>query len=166
MSKIEEVFLRSKAFNPNFSLISIKTTLKNLTNPFYNTLYLQMAGSTRQQKVAKLIQKELGIIFQQDKKGLLGNAFISLAEVKINPDLSVARVYVSMLLEKDKESILKNINHHKKEIRKELGLRIGKQVRIIPELIFVVDEVEENAQRIEALIKSLNIPPAEDSKSP
>jgi ribosome-binding factor A len=118
-----------------------------------------MSGTTRQQKYARLIQKEISDIFQKDKKGILENAFITLADVRVSPDLSVAKIYISMLLEKDKERVLEKINTRKKETRKELGDRIGKQVRIIPELVFYIDEVEENAQRIEEIIKNLNIPP-------
>ena len=118
-----------------------------------------MSGTTRQQKYARLIQKEISDIFQRDKKGILENAFITLADVKVSPDLSVAKIYISMLLAKDKERVLEKINSRKREIRKELGEKIGKQVRIIPELVFYIDEVEENAQRIEELIKNLNIPP-------
>jgi len=118
-----------------------------------------MSGTTRQQKYAKLIQKELSDIFQRDKRGILDNAFTSIADVRINPDLSVAKVFISMLLAKDKEKVLEKINKHKSEIRKALGDKIGKQVRIVPELIFIKDEVEENASRIDDLIKNLNIPP-------
>jgi len=119
-----------------------------------------MAGSTRQQKFAKLIQKELSDIFQRDKRGILDNAFITIADVRVSPDLGLARVYISMMLAKDKNAVLEKINDRKKEIRKSLGDRIGKQVRVIPELVFYIDEVEENAQRIEALIRDLHIPPA------
>lgn len=119
-----------------------------------------MGESTRQQKYSKLIQKELSEIFLRDKRGILDNAFITIADVRMSPDLSVARVYISMLLAKEKEKVLANINSHKSEIRKALGNRIGKQVRIIPELVFYKDEVEENASRIEELIKNLNIPPS------
>ncbi|HEY9049150.1 MAG TPA: 30S ribosome-binding factor RbfA [Ohtaekwangia sp.] len=118
-------------------------------------------SSTRQLKYSKLIQKELSEIFQRDKKGFLDNAFITLADVKMSPDLSVAKVYISMMLAKDKQKTLEKINLHKKEIRRALGEKIGKQVRIIPELIFYIDEVEENAQRIDDLIKNLHIPPAD-----
>ena len=118
-------------------------------------------SSTRQLKYGKLIQKELSDIFQQDKKGILDNTLVTLAEVKVSADLSIAKVYISMMLAKDKQKTIDRINLHKKEIRKALGDRIGKQVRIVPELIFYVDEVEENAQRMEDLIRSLNIPPAE-----
>lgn len=120
-----------------------------------------MAGTTRQQKFGRLIQKELSEIFQRDKKGILDNAFVTIADVKMSPDLGVARIFISMMLAKNKEKTLEKLNLHKKEIRKALGEKIGKQVRIIPELIFFIDEVEENAQRIEDLIKNLNIPPAD-----
>jgi ribosome-binding factor A len=122
---------------------------------------IRMAGTTRQQKFSRLIQKELSDVFQRDRKGILDNTFITIADVKVSPDLSVARIFISMTLAKDKEKTLEKLNLHKREIRKALGEKIGKQVRIIPELIFIVDEVEENAQRIENLIKNLNIPPAE-----
>ena len=120
-----------------------------------------MAGSTRQQKFGKLVQKELSDIFQRDKRGILDNAFISISDVTMSADLSVARVYISMMLAKDKNVILEKLNRGKGEIRKALGTRIGKQVRVIPELIFIVDETEENAHRIEELIKNLHIPPAD-----
>jgi ribosome-binding factor A len=118
-----------------------------------------MTSSTRQLKFARLIQKEVSDIFQRDKRGILENAFVTIADVKVSPDLSVAKIYVSMMLEKDKPHILERINKRKSEVRKALGDRIRKQVRIIPELVFFIDEVEENAMRIESLIDSLNIPP-------
>jgi len=121
-----------------------------------------MSGTTRQQKYAKLLQKELSEIFQRDKKGILENTFVTIADVRVSTDLSIAKVYTSMMLAKDKNKTLEKINLRKKEIRKELGERIGKQVRIVPELIFFIDEVEENANRIEDIIKNLHIPPAKE----
>ena len=117
-----------------------------------------MSGTVRQQKYNKLIQKELSDIFLKDKRGILGNAFITIADVRISPDLSVAKVYLSMTLVKDKKAVLHSIELHKSEIRKALGDRIRNQARIVPALVFFIDEVEENAQRIEDLIKNRNIP--------
>lgn len=123
-----------------------------------------MSGTVRQQKYGRLVQKELSAIFQRDKRGILDNEMITIAEVKMSPDLSVAKVYISMMLAKDKDKTLERLNTHKGEVRKALGQSIGKQVRIIPELIFIIDEVEENALRIESLINSLNIPPSDEDK--
>lgn len=120
-----------------------------------------MSGTVRQQKFAKLIQKELSEIFQRDKRGFLDNAFISIVEVRVSPDLGVAKVYISMMLAKDKQAIMGKLDVHKKEIRKALGEKIRNQARIVPELVFILDEVEENAMKMDELIKSLNIPPAE-----
>lgn len=120
-----------------------------------------MAGSTRQQKFGRLIQKELSDIFQRDKRGILDNTLISISDVSMSPDLGVAKVYISMMLAKDKAQTLEKLNRGKGEIRKALGERIRKQVRVVPELIFIIDETEENAFKIEELIKNLNIPPAD-----
>jgi ribosome-binding factor A len=120
-----------------------------------------MSSTVRQQKYNKLIQKELSDIFLKDKRSILDQAFITIAEVKMSPDLSVAKVYISMTLAKDKNTTLDRLNSHKSEIRKALGDKIRKQVRIIPELAFFIDEVEENAQRLEDLINKLHIPKEE-----
>jgi ribosome-binding factor A len=125
-----------------------------------------MSSTVRQQKFARLIQKELSDIFQRDKRGFLDNAFITIAEVRVSPDLSVAKVYISMMLAKDKQAILDKLDLHKKEIRKALGDKIRNQARIIPELAFFIDEVEENALRMDEILKGLNIPPASGENEP
>lgn len=90
----------------------------------------------------------------------MGNAFITIVDVRVSPDLSLAKIFISMMLTRDKRGVLEKLYSHKKEIRKALGERIRNQARIIPELAFFIDEVEEKAQRMDDLIKSLNIPPA------
>jgi len=120
-----------------------------------------MSGTLRQQKFGKLVLKELSDIFQRDKRGVLENTFITITDVLVSPDLGIARVYVSMMLVKDKQAVLDKINKHKSEIRKTLGERIRKQVRIIPDLVFFIDELEEKATKMDALIDSLKIPSAQ-----
>ncbi|MEM6359558.1 MAG: 30S ribosome-binding factor RbfA [Bacteroidota bacterium] len=117
-----------------------------------------MSETTRQQKFSRLIQRDLSAIIQKDKMGIFSNTFVTIADVKMSPDLGVAKIYLSMLLVKDKQHMLDLVNRHKSEIRRELGRLIGKQVRIIPELIFYVDEVEENATRIDQIIDNLDVP--------
>ena len=84
----------------------------------------------------------------------------------MSPDLSVAKVYLSMMLAKDKQAVMDRINLRKKEIRKALGDTIRKQVRIIPELAFFIDELEEKAIKMDALIDSLKIPPSPPVSDP
>lgn len=115
--------------------------------------------SQRQRKFARLIQKELGEIFQRDRIGVGSKHFFTVMEVKMSPDLSVAKVFISFMLDGDKEGTFELLNDKKNEIRNQLGRRIGGQVRRVPELIFYIDEVEENAIRLEEILNKLDIPP-------
>ena len=115
--------------------------------------------SKRQQKHAKLIQKELGDIFQKEAKHLIGKAMITITRVMVSPDLGFAKVYVSFLLA-DPKSTYELINDHKKEIRLHLSKRIGKSVRVIPEIAFFQDDSATYAQYMDKVISDLNIPPA------
>lgn len=143
----------------------LKKPFARLRSQVHSILYLcDMSGTVRQQKFARLIQKELSDIFQKDKRGILSNKMVTIPEVKMSPDLGVAKVYIGMMLVDNKQALLESLNQRKSEVRKDLGSRIKKQVRIIPELIFYIDEVEENAMRIESLINSLNIPPAKNQE--
>jgi ribosome-binding factor A len=122
-----------------------------------------MKESKRQLKFSKLIQKDLGNLFQQDTKNLFGRAFITVTSVKMSPDLGLAKVYLSFLQVTNSKEMLEKINSHKKEIRKMLGQKIGKQVRIIPDLMFYFDDSAEYAARMDELISNLKIPPANES---
>ncbi len=122
--------------------------------------------STRQQKYARLIQKELGEIFQRDTKHLFGKAFITITLVKMSPDLGFAKIYISMFLVENRAEMLATINGQKSQIRKLLGQKIGKQVRIVPEIAFFIDDTEDHAQKMDTLISSLDIPPADEDEEP
>ncbi len=120
--------------------------------------------SVRQKKFASLLQKEIAEIFQRDVKHLLPNNIISIQMIEVSPDLSVAKIYLGMLMSNNKRDTFDTINTHKSEIRKALGKRIGKQVRRVPELIFYLDEGAEHARHIEQILNQLDIPPAEEDE--
>ncbi|MDX1903603.1 MAG: 30S ribosome-binding factor RbfA [Thermonemataceae bacterium] len=120
-----------------------------------------MAETKRQQKFARLIQKELADIFQSDVKHLFSGLFITITTVKVSPDLSLAKIYLTFLNQKDKEGTLADIEEKNKVIRMELSKRIGKQVRIIPELHFYLDDTAEYASKIENIFEKIEIPPAD-----
>ena len=115
----------------------------------------------RQQKFGRQIQKDLSDIFQKEFKMLFGNGMVTVTEVKISPDLSVARCYLSFLLIDDREAVMDQIELQNKAIRNALANRIRKQVRIIPNLVFFLDDTAAYAAKIEALLEGLVIPPAE-----
>ncbi|MBA3705967.1 MAG: 30S ribosome-binding factor RbfA [Bacteroidetes bacterium] len=109
--------------------------------------------STRQLKVSRLIQKELGEIFQRETRIFFGNVLITVTQVRVSPDLGIAKVYVSLFNSPDNKALLKSIQAHTKEIRIKLSERIKKQVRIIPNLVFFQDDSLDYAMRIDELLK-------------
>ncbi|MDF2454213.1 MAG: rbfA [Cytophagaceae bacterium] len=116
--------------------------------------------STRQQKFSRMIQKELAELFLKDTKSLFGNTYVSVNTVRMSPDLSVAKIYLSFLSTTDKQAELKKIRVNTKVVRKMLGDKLKKQIRIIPELIFMLDDGVDYAIHINNLISKLDIPPA------
>jgi ribosome-binding factor A len=121
-----------------------------------------MNESKRQKTLAKQIQRDLSDIFLQHKDKFNGR-FITITEVKISGDLSVAKVFVSGLLNKTENSgLVELLDENKSYIRKELGKIIKNSVRIVPDLRFVLDDTEVSANSMEELIAKLEIPPAKD----
>lgn len=108
--------------------------------------------STRQNKVSRLLQKDLGEIFQRELSSTFGKAMITVTKVSVTSDLSVAKTYLSLFATSDKEALLESIQKHSGEIRYKLGKRIGKQVRIIPELHFYLDDSLDYIENIEKLL--------------
>jgi ribosome-binding factor A len=108
--------------------------------------------TTRQNKIARLIQKELSDIFQQQTQATRG-ILVSVSAVRISPDLSIARVYLSVFPSNRSEEIVNNINGNMKSIRYELGTRVRHQLRIIPELKFFVDDSLDYIEKIDELLK-------------
>lgn len=116
--------------------------------------------SKRQQKVARQLQKDLSEIFQREVPHLFNGAFITVTSVRVSPDLSVARVYLSFLATKNKEMLLASIREHSRTIRQHLGDRVRHQLRIVPELNYFIDDTAEYAEKMDKLFAGLDIPPA------
>ena len=108
---------------------------------------------TRQNKIARLLQKELSMIFQEQTRSLHG-VMVSVTRVKISPDLSVCTAYLSVFPSEKSEEIVQNITKNEKQIRYELGTRIRYQLRIVPELRFFVDDSLDYIDRIDELLKN------------
>ena len=133
--------------------------------------------TTRQNKISRLIQQDLGDIFLKEMKPKIGNSLITVTKVRVTSDLSIARVYISIFPVGDmpvthgspmhpaKETIIQPqkattqlvidaILTHAADIRRRLGLREGKQLRIIPNLEFYLDDTLDYIENIEKLLKN------------
>ena len=108
--------------------------------------------TTRQQKIARRIQKELGDIFQRQTQAMHG-VLVSVSAVRISPDMSVCRVYLSVFPSERSAEIVDNVNKNMRQIRYELGTRVRYQLRIIPELRFFVDDSLDYIDHIDELLK-------------
>lgn len=109
--------------------------------------------STRQQKISRLIQKELGVIFQQESRTLFQGAMITVTKVQITKDLAIARANLSLFGTKDKNALLENIRHHARELRHLLARQVHDQLRVMPELQFFLDDSLDYIDNIDQILK-------------
>ena len=109
--------------------------------------------TTRQQKVARQIQKDLGNFFMQATRDVTQSKLITVTIVRMSPDLSLAKVYLSIFPSDHAADFLNNLQHHTKHIRLELGKKVRHQLRIVPELAFFIDDSLDYAERIDELLK-------------
>ncbi len=109
--------------------------------------------STRQYKVSRLLQKELGEIFQRKGKSIFAGKMITVTEVRITPDLGQARVFLSIFPATEKALFDKTMGEHTQHIRHELAMRIRHQLRMVPELQFFLDDSLDYIENIDRLLK-------------
>lgn len=107
--------------------------------------------TTRQNKIARLLQKELSGMFQRQTAAMPG-VLVSVSKCRVSPDMSVCRGYLSVFPSERAEEIVGNINANVKSVRFELGKRVRMQLRIIPELKFFVDDSLDYDERIGELL--------------
>ena len=108
--------------------------------------------TTRQNKVSRLLQKELGKYLQRTGSGLTGGKMVTVTVVRISPDLGVAKIYLSIFPGDGAQEALQAISDKAGLFRKEMGLRLRNQLRHIPELAFFLDDSLDYIDRIENLL--------------
>ena len=107
---------------------------------------------TRQNRIARLLQKELSLIFQSQTR-LMHGVMVSVTRTRVSPDLSICTAYLSVFPSDKGEELLKNIEANTETIRYALGTRVQNQLRIIPELRFFIDDSLDYIERIDELLK-------------
>ena len=107
---------------------------------------------TRQNKIARLLQKELSVIFQEQTRAMHG-VMVSVTQTKISPDLSICTAYLSIFPSERGEELLQNIEKNNQQIRYTLGQRVRYQLRIVPELRFFIDDSLDYIDHIDELLR-------------
>jgi len=109
--------------------------------------------SVRQEKIANVIKQELGRYFQQNAVSICKGAMVTVTTVRMSPDLSIAKVYISIFGGKDNEDSFNHISENSKYIRHELSQVVKNQLRKTPELHFYLDDSFDYAKKIDNLLK-------------
>ena len=109
--------------------------------------------STRQLKVGKEFQKHMAEIIRSKGMAAFGGALVSVSGVKVSPDLSVAKIYVSVFPSEKAEAVMGSLEENTRALRGELGAKVGKQLRIVPEIVFYLDSSLDYVEHVEELLK-------------
>ena len=114
---------------------------------------MEKPASKRQLKVGREIQKDLAEIIRAKGMAAFDGAMVTVSEVRVSPDLSVAKTYVSIFPSEKQDTVMAILNENNKALRGELGRAVGKQLRIVPEIVFYLDTSLDYAAHIEELLK-------------
>ena len=107
----------------------------------------------RQNKMNSLLTREMAVVFQQQGRTLMPGGMITVTGVRVSPDLGVAKVYLSLFPSKDSAAVLDHVKDHMHHLRGELGRRVGRHLRVIPELLAYLDDSLDRAEEIDRLLK-------------
>lgn len=109
-------------------------------------------GTIRQNKIEKVIQEELSTVFQRNSRDLCLGSMVTVTVVRVTPDLSLVRVYLSIFAGPPKEEVFANIQENKGKIRGEIGRKL-KSMHHVPDLTFYIDDSLDYAEKIDQLLK-------------
>ena len=129
------------------------SSFAGLTGESPNSSNMDKPASTRQLKVAREIQRDLSEIIRSRGMAAFGGAMVTVSEVRISPDLSIAKAFVSIFPSDRAPQVMKMLEDEKRTLRGELGRRVASQLRIVPEIDFHLDTTLDYAEHIEELLK-------------
>lgn len=116
--------------------------------------YLRTMESTRQKKVNRLLQRDLGSYFQQNGTNYAKGSMITVTGVRVSPDLGLAKVYLSIFGGEEPQDVVNLISKRTKEVRRDLAARVRNQLRVTPDLNFYLDDSLDHIENIDDLLKN------------
>ncbi len=114
-----------------------------------------MNESNRQRKVAQIIQEDMAELFRKQASESKQQFLVTVSDVKVTADLSIAKIYLSIFPQEYRKPIMKEIEENKASYRNYLGQKMAKQVRVIPDLNFYLDTSLDDVEKIERELKGL-----------
>ncbi|SFT59618.1 ribosome-binding factor A [Chryseobacterium formosense] len=120
-----------------------------MSNSNKNSKFAELMESNRQRKVAQIIQEDFAELFRKQASESKQSILVSVSDVKVTPDLGIAKIYLSIFPQEHRSSIMKEIEENKAQYRNFIGQKMAKQVRIIPQLSFYLDTTLDDVERIE-----------------
>jgi ribosome-binding factor A len=120
--------------------------------------------SKRQQRFAGVIQQDLAEIFLREGNAWLPGTMITVTRVRMTPDLSIARVYLSFFNIQDSDESIRKLRSHIKEIRYKLGRKIKDQVKSVPELELFADDSVQYSEQMDKLFDEISKQPRQEDK--
>lgn len=114
---------------------------------------MEAPASTRQLKVARELQRDLAEIIRSRGMAVFGGAMVTVSEVRVSPDLSIAKVYVSVFPSAKQEEVMNTLKVENRSLRGELGRKVAKQLRIVPGIDFYLDTTLDYAEHIDRLLQ-------------
>jgi len=112
-----------------------------------------MMHSKRQKQTAEVIRRHFGQVLLMEGSYIYGDAFVTVTKVYVTPDISLAKIYLSVYNVSNKLAIVDRVKEHASQLKKNLAHRIRKHVRRIPELDFYIDETLDEIYRVNKLLE-------------
>jgi ribosome-binding factor A len=111
--------------------------------------------SIRQNQVAELVRRHFGMLLLEQGRILFGDAMVTITEVSMSPDLTLAKVYLSVYNTDNKQAVLLEMEEQQAQLRQGLALRLKRHVRRVPDLAFYLDDTMDEMERVDRLFKKL-----------
>jgi ribosome-binding factor A len=113
-------------------------------------------ASKRQEQVAEIIKRNFGIILQQEGSYIYGDAFVTVTQVQVTPDLSEAKLYISVFNSDDKQAVLQMMVNGTKKLKHSLAHRIKRHVRRIPDISIFLDDTLDEMYKLNEIFNKLD----------
>ena len=130
---------------------------KTRCHPTFLTAQFYDMESIRQKQIGELLRRYFGMLLTEEGSNIYGrNKLVTVTDVKMTPDLLVAKIYISVYGTENKQEVILQLEDNYPRLRQALASKVGKQMRRVPELEFFLDDTVDEMYRVDALLNRVN----------